>query len=66
MQKNEIVVTRSCLVLHGMNGSGFVIEKQHYEMIRKAITISKKILKSDKHNVVQISLNSWVEQKTEG
>ena len=61
VQRNEIVITRSDIILHGMNGSGFVIGRKHYETIRKAITISNRIKKANKHNVIQIDLDSWNE-----
>lgn len=59
MQKNEIVITRSDVVLRGMDGREFTIGKNHYDIVRKAITMSKQLLKANKHKVIQVNLDSW-------
>ena len=63
VQKNEIVITRSDVVLRGMDGREFTIGKNHYDVVRKAITTSKQLLRSNKHKVIQIDLDSWNDHK---
>lgn len=59
MQKNEIVITRSDIILRGMDGREFTIGKNHYDIVRKAISTSKQLFKSGKHKIVQVDLDSW-------
>lgn len=65
MQKNEIVITRNNIALRSMAGREFVVNKIHYDTIRKAISTSKQLFKSGKHKIIQVDLDSWNDQKIE-
>jgi hypothetical protein len=57
--KNEIVVTQNDVTLRTIRGLEFTIGKNYYNIIREAITTSKRLYKLDKHNVIQMDLDSW-------
>ena len=57
MKQNEIVITRTDIVLRSIAGREFHIGKIHYAAIRKAITMSNRLNKANKHSIKQIKID---------